>query len=243
MSDQEPDPAHSPTPPAPGTRPRTPWRGYSRTRRVLAGLGVLAVTVLGAGLGVALAPGTSTYLGPLQTEVSVRPSLHPGARLDLPPAGQVSFDTHRAPVMVTARITSVDLNAASRLVRSPAQILTLETTAADTMSAAVLRAGAYAAGCSLLGAGSAGFLLYRGWRRTAQTSTACLVAGAMPPRAPCLTAQTGAMGLSPPRTHPWSFWLLPLPGRYVQATVASGLAAPTCTHGLLCRLGIAAVSE
>ncbi|GAB7193342.1 metallophosphoesterase [Kineococcus sp. NUM-3379] len=144
-------------------------------RRALALLGVAAVSACGAALGAALAPGTSTYVGPLQTEVHVRPSLTAGALVDLPPVGQVAFDTHRAPLRVVARITSVDLDAASRLVRSPQQILALEVTAADAVRSATLRAAASSALCSLAGAALAGLLVYRGARRTAQTAATSLV--------------------------------------------------------------------
>ncbi|PPK92072.1 DNA repair exonuclease SbcCD nuclease subunit [Kineococcus xinjiangensis] len=145
-----------------------------RLRRVLAWCGLIAVSALGAAVGAALAPGTTTYVGPLQTQVHVRPSLSPGIHIDLPPAGQVAFDTHWAPVLVTAQITSVDLDAASRLLRSPQQFLALEVTAADAVRAATLRAAAYSGACSLAGAAAAGLLVYRGARRTAQTTGASL---------------------------------------------------------------------
>ncbi|PPK92862.1 calcineurin-like phosphoesterase family protein [Kineococcus xinjiangensis] len=182
MDDQE----RNPTPPAadahpagpaasgPAASPRARRWAPRWIRRGLAWLALLAVTALGAGLGAALAPGASTYVGPLQTEVTVRPSLHPGVRVDLPPAGQVGFATHRAPVLVTARITSVDLDAAGRLVRSPQQLLALEATAGRAMRAATVRAAVNTAVCSLAGAALAGFLVYRGLRRTVQTTATCL---------------------------------------------------------------------
>jgi predicted phosphodiesterase len=144
-------------------------------RHVLPWFGILLVTAVGAGIGFTLAPGASTYVGPLQTEVRVRPSLTPGVEVDLPPVGKVTFDTHRAPIVVTANIESVDLDAAARLVRSPQQLLALELTAADTVRAATIRAAAYSLGCGFGGALLAAVVVYRGRRRTLQTGAALLV--------------------------------------------------------------------
>ena len=168
---------------SPSTRrsrpPRSPQRSRAASRRfagaVLPRLGVALVAAAGAGTGFALAPGTSTYVGPLQTEVRVHPSLSPGVEVDLPPVGEVEFDTHRAPVAVTASIESVDLDAASRLVRSPQQLLALELTVTDTIQAATVRATAYSAACGLGGALLAGVVVYRARRRTLQTGATCLV--------------------------------------------------------------------
>ncbi|WP_167581056.1 metallophosphoesterase family protein [Kineococcus rubinsiae] len=154
---------------------RGPQLGLRVARAVLPWVGVLLVTTAGAGIGFTLAPGTTTYVGPLQTEVRVHPSLQPGVQVDLPPVGEVSFDTHAAPVLVTANITSVDLDAATRLVRSPQQLLALELTVTDTIRAATLRAVAYSAGSGLAGALLAGVVVYRARRRALQTLATCLV--------------------------------------------------------------------
>ncbi|MCI2238631.1 metallophosphoesterase [Paenibacillus sp. TRM 82003] len=144
--------------------------------RLLSWLGVLLVAAVGAGIGFALAPGHDTWVGPLETEVRVHPSLEPGVEVDLPPVGQITFDTHEAPIEVTARIEAVDLDAASRLVRSPQQLLALELTAADTVRAATVRAATYSAACGVGGAVLAGVVVYRARRRALQTGAACVAA-------------------------------------------------------------------
>ncbi|NAZ88737.1 phosphohydrolase, partial [Kineococcus sp. T90] len=175
------DPAAREAPPRRPRRPLLPARRPlpPRTaralRRLLALAGVLAVAAAGAAVGFALAPGHDTWVGPLQTEVRVRPSLHPGVRIELPPVGEVAFDTHRAPLAVTAGIESVDLDAAGRLVRSPQQLLGLELTAPDTVRAATVRAAAYSAACGVGGAVLAGAVVYRARRRALQTGATCLV--------------------------------------------------------------------
>ncbi len=167
---------------------RPPWWRRSRARRalppralralgrVLGWLGVLLVAAVGAGIGFALAPGHETWVGPLEVEVRVHPSLSPGVAVELPPVGEVTFDTHGAPVEVAAGIEAVDLDAATRLVRSPQQLLALELTAADTVRAATVRATAYSAACGIGGAVLAGLVVYRTRGRTLQAGAACLAA-------------------------------------------------------------------
>ncbi|WP_432544734.1 metallophosphoesterase family protein [Kineococcus sp. SYSU DK002] len=182
-------PSEPPTPRRPRLRPPRPpqrWRDAGHRlagrrgprfarRHLLPWAGVLLVTGAGAGVGFALAPGASTYVGPLQTEVRVRPSLTPGVEVDLPPVGKVTFDTHRAPIVVTAGIESVDVDAAARLVRSPQQLLALELTAADTVRAATVRAAAHSLACGFGGALLAAVVVFRGRRRTLQTGASLLV--------------------------------------------------------------------
>ncbi|GAB3452756.1 metallophosphoesterase [Kineococcus endophyticus] len=168
--------------PRPSPARRAAWARFAARpvprfarRHLLPWIAVLLVTAAGAGVGFALAPGSSTYVGPLQTEVRVRPSLSPGVEVDLPPVGKVTFDTHRAPIVVTANIESVDVDAAARLVRSPQQLLALELTAADTVRAATVRAATYSLLCGFGGALLAAVVVFRGRRRTLQTGATLLV--------------------------------------------------------------------
>ncbi len=141
-------------------------------------LAVLLVAVVGGGIGAALAPATQTRVGPFQAEVAVVPSLRPDVELLLPPAGEVSFDTHLSPVAVQARISRVDLEAARRLVDSPAGLRALTGSAPDTLRAATVQAALTTAGCALAGALGLGLLAFRRtWRRTALA--VCVVAGAL----------------------------------------------------------------
>lgn len=131
-------------------------------------LAVLAVALAGGAVGMALAPATQTRVGPFEAEVRVVASLRPDVELLLPPAGEVSFDTHLSPVAVEARIGRVDLEAARRLIDSPAALRALTATAPDTLRAATLQAALTTAGCALAGALALGLLAFRrDLRRTA----------------------------------------------------------------------------
>jgi hypothetical protein len=146
-----------------------------RTHAVHA-IGVFLVGVLGAAIGAALAPPTTTQVGPIQAEVSVVPSLSPGVNLLLPPAGQVSFATHVAPFAVQARISEVDLEGARALISSPGGLDALRTSAPDQLRTAALQAAGTTALCSLTGALLLSMLVYRRrWSRTAEVASAVAV--------------------------------------------------------------------
>src|SRR4051812_36022059 len=146
------------------------WRTHA-----MHALGVFLVGVVGAAIGAALAPSTSTQVGPIQAEVSVVPSLSPGVTLLLPPAGQVSFATHVAPFAIQARISEVDLEGARTLIDSPAGLDALRTSAPDQLRTAALQAAATTALCALAGALLLSLLVYRRRCRTAEVASAVAV--------------------------------------------------------------------
>jgi predicted MPP superfamily phosphohydrolase len=134
-------------------------------------VGVLLVVIAGAAAGAALAPSTTADVGPIEAQVSVVPSLSPGVRLLLPPAGEVAFDTHLAPFAVRASISRVDLEGARALINSPAALRALQGQAPDSLRDATIRAAATTALCALTGALVLSLLVYRRhWSRTGEVA-------------------------------------------------------------------------
>lgn len=148
----------------------------TRVRRGLRSLALAAVLVAGGATGWALAPPASTYLGPLELEVKVVPSLHPGAAVQLPPVGEVQFATHQAPVAVNASVTSVDLDSAEALVDSPQGLLALQVAAPQVLRDVVTRAALSAAASALLGVLVVTALVYRRPRTVLRAGSGGLVA-------------------------------------------------------------------
>jgi predicted MPP superfamily phosphohydrolase len=147
--------------------------------RLLRALALLAVVLAGAAVGTALTPSVTAAVGPLTLDVRVVPSVHPGVQLLLPPAGEVSFDTHRAPVAVEAGISEVDPEGARELISSPARLRALQAEAPDVLRTATLQAGGLAAAFALIGAVGLSLLVHRtDWRRTRQAAvtSAALIA-------------------------------------------------------------------
>ncbi|MDQ1288895.1 MAG: hypothetical protein QG622_2461 [Actinomycetota bacterium] len=134
-------------------------------RRALRALGVAAVVLAGSGIGTALAPAVPAQIGPLRVEVRVVPSVTPGVHLLLPPAGEVRFSTHLAPLALEAEISEVDLEGARALILSPAGLRSLQEEAPDELLKAALTAlalsAAFAVACTL----ALGLLVYRTDRR------------------------------------------------------------------------------
>jgi calcineurin-like phosphoesterase family protein len=140
-------------------------------RHAPAATGVLLVALVGGVLGAELAPATNTTIGPLQAKVRVVPSLQPGVHLLLPPAGQVDFATHVAPVALEGEISQVDLEGARTLINSPAQVRALGDSAGVALRGAAIRATLTTIGFALIGALGLSFLVYRRrWRRSAQVA-------------------------------------------------------------------------
>jgi predicted phosphodiesterase len=173
----------APPPPARARWQERTAHWLEQTGRVLrargpAVLGVIGVAAVGAWLGMALAPPTTTVVGPIETQVRVVPSLHPAVQVLLPPAGQVRFATHLTPIAVQARISQVDLEAARKLIDSPAGLRYLTDSAPDRLRSATIRAAITTAAFGLLGGVALSLLAYRrAWRRTAQV--AATVAGVL----------------------------------------------------------------
>src|SRR3954453_1331640 len=108
----------------------------------------------GAARGAALAPSAPQKGGPLDVAVAVRPTLHPGVAVALPPVGAVRFDTHKAPFVWRATVSSVDLDQARRLLGSSGRLETLADRAPDDLRGAAVRAVLLSAGCALVGSGA-----------------------------------------------------------------------------------------
>jgi predicted MPP superfamily phosphohydrolase len=145
--------------------------GRSIRRRSPTAGAVLLVALAGGILGAELAPATTTTIGPLQARVRVVPSLQPGVHLLLPPAGQVDFATHVAPLALEGEISQVDLEGARALIESPAQVRALGDTAGERLREAAIRATLTTVGCATLGALGLSLLVYRRrWNRTGQVA-------------------------------------------------------------------------
>lgn len=153
---------------SPGAPGRTPRRSS-----LLRWVAVVAVALVGATVGWVLAPGSQTFVGPVEVRVEVRPSLDSGVHVQLPPVGDVTFDTHAAPVAVNASVLSVDLGQAQQLIGSPQGLLALQLTAPAVLRDAATEAVAWAGGCALAGALLLGLAVYRlSWRPVQTTAVA-----------------------------------------------------------------------
>ncbi len=102
---------------------RVPVRRRGRTgrwRRVLRGLAALALALLGAFLGVAVAARTTHAIGPVDTEFSASLGWSgPASTIRVAPLGAVQVDSHRGPIRLTARVVQIRDGEARRLLEDP----------------------------------------------------------------------------------------------------------------------------
>lgn len=135
------------------------WRGLIRW------LAPVLVALAGAAVGIMLAPATTVEVGPLTATIHLRPSLDPRTVILLPPAGEVAFETHTAPVTVEARVQGVDITKAEHLLYDDGALRRLERSAPEAISDAAIRDAAANAAFAMLGAGIAVGLSFRRVRR------------------------------------------------------------------------------
>lgn len=154
-------------PPVPASRA---W--WAAIRKVV---GFFAVAVVGAVIGWSLAPSTTMTVGPLEVAVDPQLRLGPATVLELPPVGDVSFDSHLGPLALDLSVRSIDLSGAQALISSPDELAGLRETAPDAATHAVTSAVLLAIGCASVGAAAAGLLTYRRPRRALQCGAVALV--------------------------------------------------------------------
>ncbi|MCW2679617.1 MAG: UDP-2,3-diacylglucosamine pyrophosphatase LpxH [Frankiales bacterium] len=116
----------------------------SRVRRLGYGVAVVLVALVSAGTAVAAWGGSSRDIGPLETQLSLAPSLTGGITVGVPPLGRLGLDTHAGPLQVRATVTGIDPARARTLLgaRNPGRVVTAQVTAdsQDAVAAAATRA-------------------------------------------------------------------------------------------------------
>ncbi|MGW1378568.1 metallophosphoesterase family protein [Streptomyces sp. NPDC002446] len=104
-------------PPLPGGAPPSPLRSA---------LGLIAVTVLGAWLGLVLLGTLRVPVGPMDTTMALRPSLAGGTRIDVPPLGDLELSSHAAPVRLDVDVDRLDPARSQALVDHPERFAGLQ---------------------------------------------------------------------------------------------------------------------
>ncbi|AJT66109.1 hypothetical protein T261_4462 [Streptomyces lydicus] len=97
-----------------------PSRPLART------LGLIAVTVLGAWLGLLVLGTARTPVGPMDTSMTLRPSLTGGTRIDVAPLGDLELHSHYAPLRLDVDVDRLDPVRSQELVDHPERFAGLE---------------------------------------------------------------------------------------------------------------------
>nr|WP_232050640.1 metallophosphoesterase [Actinoplanes sp. OR16] len=144
-------------------------------RRIGTGVAVGLIGVIGAMIGVMLFAHASINVGPFSAEMSVRPSVHGGTEVDIPPLGSLHLDSHRGPLHLKVALGSLDQSRTEALFDNPAAISTAGDRAVDEVVAGVTRLGLRTLGLGVLSALILSALIFRDVRRTAAAGVTALV--------------------------------------------------------------------
>lgn len=145
-----------------------------RLGRLLRSAWLPVAAVLGALVGVALAPAAVGDVGPLTMSAVVRPDPSPDTTIRLAPLGSIQLDTHAGPVGFDLRLEELRLDEAQAVAEDPSSLDGIQDELAADARALLLgaarRAALFGVGGALVGA----FLARRRWRSLA---TGAAVAG------------------------------------------------------------------
>jgi predicted phosphodiesterase len=114
-------------------RGRSRWRRWGPTARVV------VFALVGAASALALAGQVPAPVGPFDTTLAARPSLHGNTVVHLAPLGTIELDTHDWPVRLDLRVEELGLDEAERIADNPRVIDQLGDDVADDVRAGLLR--------------------------------------------------------------------------------------------------------
>ncbi|HEY7274157.1 MAG TPA: metallophosphoesterase [Actinoplanes sp.] len=138
------------------------------------GVTVALVAIGGVIIGVLLFAHTTINVGPFSAEMSVRPSLHGGTEVDIPPLGSLHLDSHDGPIHLRVDLGALDQRRTEELIEDPTAIGEVGQHAVDDVTAGVLRLGLRVLGAAVLCAMVLAALVFRDVRRVAWSGVVAL---------------------------------------------------------------------
>ncbi|MFE0812100.1 metallophosphoesterase [Streptomyces sp. NPDC058794] len=145
------------TPTAVGLAPRPrPW-----TRAA----GLVAVVLLGAWLGLLVVGDVRVPVGPMDTTMTLRPSVSGGTKINVSPLGALQLDSHVAPVRLDVNVDQLDPDRAAALVDRPERLSGLQDEVARDVERGTLDLAVRSCVAVVTGATALGLAVYRRPRR------------------------------------------------------------------------------
>ncbi|MFJ1580684.1 MULTISPECIES: metallophosphoesterase [unclassified Streptomyces] len=89
-------------------------------------VGLLAVVLLGAWLGLLIVGSVRTPVGPMDTKMTLRPSLTGGTKINVSPLGALELSTHTAPIRLDVDVDQLDPVRSQALVEHPERLSGLQ---------------------------------------------------------------------------------------------------------------------
>ncbi|RPK61795.1 Calcineurin-like phosphoesterase [Streptomyces sp. ADI96-02] len=157
-----------------GSRPRTGLGGSRPARTVALGpapnpftraLALGAVVVLGAWLGLLVVGSIRTPVGPMDTNMTLRPSLSGGSRINVAPLGALELDSHVAPLRLDVDVDRLDPERSQALVDQPERFSGLQDEVTRDVASGTRELAVRSCVAVVSGATALGLVVYRRPRR------------------------------------------------------------------------------
>ncbi|MDJ1134759.1 metallophosphoesterase family protein [Streptomyces iconiensis] len=128
-------------------------------------VGFAAVTLLGAWLGLLIVGNVHTSVGPVDTSMTLRPSLTGGTKVNVSPLGALELRSHYAPLRLDVDVDQLDQARAAALVDHPERIQGLKDEVTSDVASGTLGLGLRSAVAVVAGSCALGLAVYRRPRR------------------------------------------------------------------------------
>jgi predicted phosphodiesterase len=160
---------------------RSPWWRGTRERKALLIAEVVLIGLIGCWLGLLAGGGLNAGVGPLNTKLSIQPSIDGGSEVSIPPLGELRVHTHAGPWRLSVEVTRIDATDARRIFNDPAAVNGLGDAVVKDLRSAVITVAIRSALAAVVGALLLGVLVFRRrWRLvllTGAVSASVVLAG------------------------------------------------------------------
>ncbi|TRV80366.1 metallophosphoesterase [Streptomyces sp. 130] len=143
----------------------TPRRAAHRTlaapRPFVRALGLVVVVLFGAWLGLLAVGSVRTTVGPMDTTMTLRPSLSGGTKINVSPLGALELDSHHAPVRLDVDVDRLDPVRSQALVQHPERLAGLEDEVTSDVASGTRELALRSCVAVVTGATALGLAVYR----------------------------------------------------------------------------------
>ncbi|WP_405916680.1 metallophosphoesterase [Streptomyces sp. NBC_00728] len=133
-------------------------------------LGLLCVVLLGAWLGLLVVGDVRVPVGPMNTTMTLRPSLTGGTKINISPLGALELRSHEAPLRLDVDVDRLDPERSQALVDHPERIAGLQDEVVRDVEHGTFDLAVRSCVAVVAGAGALGLAVYRRPRRALAAS-------------------------------------------------------------------------
>jgi predicted MPP superfamily phosphohydrolase len=123
--------------------------------------GLLAVVLLGAWLGLLILGSVRAPVGPMETRMTLRPSLTGGTKINVSPLGALELKSHSAPLRLDVDVDRLDPDRAQALVQHPERLSGLQDEVAQDVESGARDLALRSCVAVVSGATALGLAVYR----------------------------------------------------------------------------------